>query len=282
MSRHSTPLRWHRHRARTLGLGLLAMTALLLAPVRRDAFAQSAPPATETSAAESTASPPPLKPRPTLDLRRLIPIAGNLQAGKARADELCGICHGAAGIANAPLFPNLAPQNAEYLYWELVGYQRGAYPESPMAPLTANLTDQDLRDLAVFYAALTPSAADVAGAAGGEAPAAAEPGLVARGASLFLDGDPAKGIPPCQACHGNDARGHPLARRVDGDGHLLPYAAYPALRAQHDVYLQARLAAYRDGLLKDSTNDLIMSEVAARLDEDSIQALSAYLSSLPP
>lgn len=278
MSRWPSRTTRHHLASRIAGLAFLAGVIFILLPARHEALAQATP--AESAASESAAPETPPKPSKHLDLRRMTPVTGSAQAGKARADELCSICHGAHGIANAPLFPSLAPQSAEYLYWELVEYKRGARPESPMAPLTDDLTDQDMRDLAVFYAGLKPTAADVI-AAVGEPEAKPDPELLARGKSLFLAGDPGKGIPPCQACHGADARGHPLARVANRDGHL-PYAAYPALRAQHDVYLQARLGAYRDGLLKDSSNDRIMSGVAERLDEDSIQAISAWLSSLQP
>src|SRR3546814_7696659 len=96
-----------------------------------------------------------------------------------------------------------------------------------------------------------------------------------------MAGDPAKGIPPCQGCHGVDASGHADPLRTDRDGHA-PYASYPALRGQQSIYLQIKLAEYRDGKMDDSTTDFVMSGIGKRLDDDSIQALSAWLSSLPP
>jgi cytochrome c553 len=60
------------------------------------------------------------------------------------------------------------------------------------------------------------------------------------------------------------------------------YAAYPALRGQYAPYIIARLTSFRQGLPHDSSNDMIMSGVARTLDDDAIQAVAAWLSSLTP
>ena len=76
------------------------------------------------------------------------------------------------------------------------------YSQSPMRPQATNLSDTDMRDLAAYFAAQTPTASNVA-----EAPAA----MAGKGEALSLAGDPARGIPPCQGCHGADARGSSIA-----------------------------------------------------------------------
>ncbi len=190
---------------------------------------------------------------------------------------MCAACHGPAGIAIAPAFPNLAGQRADFLYWQLVGFK--ADPESPMAPLVADLGEDDMRNLAAYYASLAPAAA--AGSEAAPDAAAADPALLERGQALYLAGDPAKGIPPCQGCHGADARGRADALVPDRNGRT-PYAAFPALRGQQQAYLQAKLVEYRDGRHHAATTDFVMTGVGERLDDDSIQALSAWLSSLPP
>jgi cytochrome c553 len=60
------------------------------------------------------------------------------------------------------------------------------------------------------------------------------------------------------------------------------YAAYPSLRGQYAPYVIARLTSFREGLPHDSTNDFIMGGVAHTLDDASIQAIAAWLSSLTP
>jgi cytochrome c553 len=61
-----------------------------------------------------------------------------------------------------------------------------------------------------------------------------------------------------------------------------PYLVYPVLRGQYSPYLVSRLTSFRMGLPHDTTSDFIMSNVARTLDDDSLQAIAAWLSSLPP
>jgi cytochrome c553 len=174
------------------------------------------------------------------------------------------------GAPVAPTFPRLAGQRPDYLYHRLLSFKTASpkdpyYSVSPMPSQVANLSDADLRDLAVYFAAQTPTAGTVI-----PAPAA----MVGKGESLFLAGEPARGIPPCQGCHGADARGTSI---VTGQ-----YAAYPSLRGQVSMYLTARLTSFHKNLPHDTTNDFIMGGVAQTLDEESIQAIAAWLGSLTP
>ena len=240
-------------------------------PAETATDANTQPPAQEAPVAEA-----PKPPTRYSDLRRAQPIVGDAVAGRAKS-ELCAACHGPQGIAIAPNFPNLAGQRADFLYWQLVEFKRGTLTESPMTPLVADLSDDDMRNLAAYYASLKPmtAAAPEAGAVPVDATQAQ------RGEQLFLSGDPSKGIPPCQGCHGPDANGHVDALQADRNGHT-PYAAFPRLRGQQAIYLQTKLAEYRDGKMHDATTDFMMRGIGERLDDDSIQALSAWLSSLPP
>jgi cytochrome c553 len=203
-----------------------------------------------------------------IDLRRIEPIRGDVSAGERKA-TLCHACHG-AGDPVAPTFPRLAGQRPEYLYYRLVSFKTADpkdpyYAQSPMRPLAVNLSDTDMRDLAAYFSAQVPAVANsptvpAAGAGSGEA--------------IFLAGDPQRGIPPCQGCHGADAGGIPITAGQ--------YAAYPALRGQSSLYLAARLTSFHNKLPHDTTNDFIMGDVASTLDSDSIQAITAWLSSLAP
>jgi cytochrome c553 len=209
------------------------------------------------------------------DLRRIHAVQGDANAGKRKA-QVCAGCHGEAGISLAPIFPNLAGQSAEYLYWQLVEYKRGKRAPSPMTPLAQPLSDADMRDLASYFASI--KSASSASEARGALPSDSAP--VGEGMHLFLDGNAAKGVPPCQGCHGPDARGNPLARQLGPTNAY--YRTYPALRGQKQQYLVTRLTDYREGRLTDSSNNFIMQAVARGLDDGSIQSLAAWLSSLPP
>src|SRR5271155_4056796 len=104
-----------------------------------------------------------------IDLRRIEPIHGDVAAG-ARKAAVCHACHG-VGAPVAPTFPRLAGQRPDYLYHRLVSFKTASpkdpyYSASPMRSQAVNLTDADMRDLAVYFAAQTPTNADVAAAPG--------------------------------------------------------------------------------------------------------------------
>ena len=239
-------------------------------------MAQDAPQAAPQAEASAEATvTTPATPPPFHDLRRITPVRGDVEAGRGKS-EVCSACHGPEGVAIAPIFPNLAGQRATYLYWELVEYHQGGMPESPMAPLAATLNDTDMRDLAQYYASLPPGRAPVE-----EGAAPPDAAVLERGQQLFMEGDPAKGIPACQGCHGPDAKGHPLADQLDRNGQT-PWATYPALRSQNAPYLEARLTAFREDKLHNSTTDKVMNGVGVRLEESDIKALSTWLAQLSP
>lgn len=249
------------------GIGLAG--ALLLT----QATAQE-PATTETPPPTATANVPVHAIPAYTDLRRITPIQGDAAAGKAKS-TVCAACHGASGMSIAPTFANLAGQRADFMYWQLREYHHTALPTSPMTPIVAKLSEQDMRDLSTYYASLPLSAAAPAAAAGRPTDSA----VLQQGQSLYLTGDAAKGIPPCQGCHGRDATGHPQALQVDANGYT-PYAVYPALRGQPFMYLKTQLGHYRNGTLQHSTADRVMSPVAHQLDDDSITAIAAWLSTL--
>lgn len=197
-----------------------------------------------------------------VDLRRAAAVAGDAAAGEARV-AVCVACHGPGGNALVPAFPALAAQHPGYLYQSLAGFRRRADPASPMTPQVKDLSDADLRNIAAYFAAQPRTGAAIAAAT--DAP----------GARLFRQGDAARGIPPCQGCHGHDGQGHPLR------GSDPRYDAYPALAQQQADYLVARLSQYRDGKLADSSNALIMRGVAHSLDDAAIRQLADWLAATP-
>jgi cytochrome c553 len=199
------------------------------------------------------------------DLRQIDPIHGDPAAGEKKA-IVCFVCHGSNGVPIAPMFPRLAGQRADYLYHRLLSFKHASpkdpyYSVSPMTPNVATLSDADMRNLAAYFASQTPPTTA----------AAAAPG---KGEALFLTGEPARGIPPCQGCHGSDADGPAVSTGR--------YALYPSLRGQSAPYLIARLTSFRKSQPHGTTNDFIMGGVAQSLDEESIQAIATWLSSLAP
>ena len=294
---------------------LAALTGLAVATTSL-VFAQSAGEPQDT---DSTTTPPEEGDDPLLgtevvydslpfhDLRRIKPVTGDAAAGQAIA-EPCAACHGETGVATIPAMPHLAGQNATYLYEAIRLYHGGYVPDTPMSTLAEGLSDADMRNLAVFYAsqprwglaAATPQADEDDGPAvaadddadgddgedtvasmdvDGEALPPPTPDMLALGQQLYMHGNPARGIPGCQGCHGSDALGHPLRDQLDRSGNV-PYALYPALRGQDRESLLFRMTYYRDQPLDKVSSHQVMVPIAKRLDQRGIDAIAAWLSSL--
>ena len=81
--------------------------------------------------------------------------AGNAEAGAAKA-ALCAACHGQKGVSGNPLWPSLAGQQEQYLAKQIKAFRDGERTDVSMQPFVANLTDQDIEDLAAHYASLSP------------------------------------------------------------------------------------------------------------------------------
>ena len=88
-------------------------------------------------------------------LALILPISlhadGNPAAGKDKA-QVCAACHGPDGHSVDPSYPNLAGQYESYLVKALADYRAGRRTNAIMAPMAANLSDQDIEDLAAWYA----------------------------------------------------------------------------------------------------------------------------------
>ncbi len=229
----------------------LLLVFLLLPIVGPDAVAQQA--ATSTAAA----------PAGVLDQRRMPPISGDARAGAGKA-TVCMACHGPQGVAIAPNFPNLAGQSASYLYAQLKEFHDGQRSDPVMSGQAAALSDGDMRDLASYFASLAPKPA---GQGDGSA----------RGAQLYLAGDPSLGIPPCKACHGPAGLG---PQPQPSSAPQPPWATFPHLRGQSGLYVVKQLGDFKRGTRAGSSNARVMHGVTQTLSDDDMQALAAYLNSL--
>lgn len=71
-----------------------------------------------------------------------------------RISKSCVACHGANGISTAPLFPNLAGQNAKYLAKQLQDYQSGNRKDPIMTSVARTLNEQEIRVLVAYFTRL--------------------------------------------------------------------------------------------------------------------------------
>lgn len=186
-------------------------------------------------------------------LPAVLSAEGNIEAGKKKA-AVCVVCHGPDGNSNNPSWPNLAGQHAEYTTKQLQDYRAGRRKNDQMAPMAMALSDQDIADLAVYYAAQEPSI-------GQTRPENLEPGE-----RLYRAGDTTMGLAACMACHGPTGIGNPAAN-------------YPRINAQHAAYTEIQLKAFK---AEERANDLngIMRDIAGRMSNDSIRAVADYLQGL--
>jgi len=161
----------------------------------------------------------------------------------------CAMCHGAHGLSQADT-PNLAGEYPITIYKELVDFKTGARTSAVMAPLVADLSDADLRDLAAYYAYL-PRPSDL------RPTSDVPPRIVASGA-------PMRGIAPCGACHGE----------------LDSKAGAAWLEGQPAVYLRTQLEAFASSTRRNDIGEQ-MRNIARRMTPDEIAAASRFYAGRP-
>lgn len=182
------------------------------------------------------------------------PVVGSAEQGQAKATP-CVACHGVDGHSANPEWPNLAGQHESYIKQQLQAFKNDERQNPLMTPMAKPLSDQDMADLAAYYAAQSPTGT-----------LEAEPSKVAQGEKLFRGGDASKGIAACAACHGPNGSGNPAA-------------GYAMIRGQHATYTIAQLKAYRSGTRQTDQNQM-MRNVAAALSDEQIDAVASYIQGL--
>ena len=185
-------------------------------------------------------------------------LAGDADAGKDMT-TVCAACHGADGNGTSP-FPKLAGQGEKYLFKQLQDIRDGARPIPTMAGQLDGKNDQQLADIAAYYASQARS--------GGQT----DPELLALGQKVYRAGVAERKVAACMSCH-------------SPTGHGNAPAGYPALAGQHAQYVADQLRAYRKGYEDPAgrTNDgdaKIMRETAFGLSEAEIEAGSSYVAGL--
>lgn len=80
-------------------------------------------------------------------------MAGDVAAGKAKS-ATCAGCHGANGISNVPMYPNLAGQKEQYTAKQLKAFRDGTRTDPTMNAMAKPLSDADIDNLAAYYASL--------------------------------------------------------------------------------------------------------------------------------
>ncbi len=180
-------------------------------------------------------------------------MTGDAEAGKAKA-TVCGACHGADGNSINSEWPNLAGQHAQYTVARLKGYKNGEINDVVMGAQAAGLSEQDMYDLAAYFATLSVK------------PGEADPAKVDLGAQLYRLGNEETNVASCAACHGPKGKGNPLAMM-------------PAIGGQRSTYTINQLNAFANGTRYGGINNM-MHDVAKAMNKEEIEAVASFLEGL--
>ena len=166
-----------------------------------------------------------------------------LSAGRA-ATASCAACHGDTGVSKMPGMPNLVGQSPAYLVAAMAAYKTGQRQSDIMKALAGALSDQEMKNIALFYALQKPVAA--------QTPVTGDQGAGKTAASA------------CAACHGEQG--------------VSSNPAAPSLAGQDSQYFVAALQAYKAGTRTDAS----MQSLAASLDDRAGKNLAAYYAAQLP
>lgn len=178
--------------------------------------------------------------------------------GRQVAEQICAACHNPDGNSTVAANPKLAGQHADYLYKQLKNFKaEGDKPAERINPImggmVAALSDQDMKNVAAFYASQTQTGEQALSQ------------TIETGQKLYRAGDAARGLPACAACHGPAGAGIP--------------AQYPRIGGQFAEYSETQLKIFRTGERANDPNSM-MRAVAAKLSDIEIKAISDYVAGL--
>lgn len=174
----------------------------------------------------------------------------------------CYQCHGFRGKGSAlASFPRLTGQSYVYLHQALKDFASGRRRNPTMQAVVLGLTAQQMKDVAAYYAAMTPALPPNLQP---QRNAAAE--VVAKGRELAVAGSSQPTVQACATCHG--AQGARPATEM-----------YPYLASQHPDYIERQLKAFRAGERRDPLR--IMEHVASQMNDEQMHAVAQYYGSLP-
>jgi cytochrome c553 len=165
--------------------------------------------------------------------------------GEALAASVCASCHGDQGLSISDDFPRLAGQSPEAIYKQLSDFRSGARVNPSMTLVAQTLSDDQLAEIAAYFGHVRSG--PILGRAD-----------IDESELLITRGDPARRLPPCQACHARGVGGPPEA---------------PVIAGQNAGYLERQLTAFKSG---DRRNDVYrrMRDIAVRLRPDEIKKVS--------
>lgn len=176
----------------------------------------------------------------------------DLAKGEAKYAAVCVACHAADGNSTIAANPKLAGQHPQYLVKQLQEFKSGRRNDPVMKGFASMLSDEDATNIGAWLASQKPKTGF-----------ATDRDLVLLGEKIYRGGLPDRQIAACAGCHSPNGAGIP--------------AQYPRLSGQHAAYTETQLRAFRSGSRGNSTQ---MTQVAAKLSDREIKAVSDYIAGL--
>jgi len=176
--------------------------------------------------------------------------------GIAERAAPCIACHGKEGRATSDgSFPRIAGKPSGYLYNQLVNFRDGRRKNAQMNTMIAYMSDQNLKEFADYFASLQPPYPPP------QAPTVS-PSELERAHMLATQGDPARNIPACTACHGEKLTG--------------TQPSIPGLVGLSRSYLAWQFGSWKDGTRKAAAPDC-MAQITEHLTPQDIAALTSWI-----
>ena len=190
---------------------------------------------------------------------------GDPEAGESKV-IICAACHGPVGVSASNLFPNLAGQGEKYLLKHMGDIKSGARTVVEMTGLLAAMSEQDLADIAAFYASQERK---IVGSSEleDEAYGLSAEEFLALGENLYRGGNLDTEVPACTGCH---------SPRGNGNGP----AGFPAIGGQHPEYIYKQLTQFQNNLRTNDGETLIMRGIAGAMSDLEMRAVANYLAGL--
>lgn len=190
--------------------------------------------------------------------------ADSVNAGKAKTAS-CVSCHGEHGNSTMPMFPKLAGQNSVYITNQLHAFKSGERKDPMMSALAMTLTENDITDIANYYAEQKVVSEQEEQFDTPEEKVEHE-ALVKQGGDLYRNGDLQREVSACIACHGPHGEGNRPA-------------GFPALKAQHSAYVIKALTDFKTGARSNHAENM-MHMIAGKMTEAEIKAVAARISTM--
>ena len=179
---------------------------------------------------------------------------GDPKAAESIVNQVCAGCHAVDGNSAATANPKLAGLNAEYILKQLKEFKSGDRKSAVMSGMVANLSPQDMLNLAAYFSAQQPK------------PATSKDQVLAlQGQKIYRGGVLGAGVPACASCHGAQGKGIPVQ--------------FPRLAGQHSDYIYTQLNNFRVGA-RANDGAKMMRTIAAKMTDADMKAVASYIQGL--